>query len=208
MISTGCKELDELFTYDNHITGIYGKPATGKTTLCLLAMAKVQAGKKIVFIDTENSFSLERLKQFNPEIKLDNFFVMPVKSFTDQHKTVENLLKIKNKISFIIIDSFSMFYRRMLQEKTKVNILVARQLSILNEIAKEGIPIIITCQVYSKLDGTIELIGRDLIRNWCSTLILLEEKGIRTLYLEKHPTKKSDMKNFVIRTEEIIFSSS
>jgi len=207
MVSTGSKELDELFSYDNHITGIYGKPATGKTTLCLLAMAKINPEKKIVFIDTESSFSLDRLKQFNPEIKLDNLFVMPVKSFAEQHKTVENLLKIKNQISFVVIDSFSMFYRRMLQEKTKVNTLVARQLSILNELAKEGIPVIITCQVYSKFDGTIELIGRNLVRDWCSTLIRLEEKGVRTLHLEKHPIKESDTKDFVIRNEEIIFSS-
>ncbi len=205
MISTGNEELDKIFKYGAHITGIYGKPATGKTTLCLLAMSKLN-NKKVVFIDTEKSFSLERLKQFNPEIKLDHFFVIPVRSFSEQHKAIEKILGLKDKIDLVIIDSFSMFYRKMLQEKHKVNPLVARQMSILSELTKNNTPVIITCQVYSKFDGTIEPIGRDLIRKNCGCLIRLENKHKRTLHLEKHPEEASISKGFCIKSDKVIFS--
>src|SRR3989339_1589394 len=44
------------------ITTIYGPAGSGKTTLCLLcAMNTAREGKKVIYIDTENNFSVERL---------------------------------------------------------------------------------------------------------------------------------------------------
>ena len=43
---------------------IYGPAAAGKTTYCLLtSISMAKKGKKVMFIDTENGFSIERLKQ-------------------------------------------------------------------------------------------------------------------------------------------------
>ena len=41
---------------------IFGKSATGKTTLCMqAALIALKEGKKVVFIDTEEGFSFESL---------------------------------------------------------------------------------------------------------------------------------------------------
>ena len=51
--------------YENDIvTVIYGGAGSGKTNLCLLAaVSQARKGKKIIFIDTEGGFSVERVKQ-------------------------------------------------------------------------------------------------------------------------------------------------
>jgi DNA repair protein RadB len=46
------------------VTVIYGGAGTGKTNFCLLAgVSQAKKGKKIIFIDTEGGFSVERIKQ-------------------------------------------------------------------------------------------------------------------------------------------------
>ena len=46
------------------VTVIYGGSGTGKTNLCLLAaVSQAAKGKKVIFVDTEGGFSVERVKQ-------------------------------------------------------------------------------------------------------------------------------------------------
>ena len=65
-ISTGTPALDEMLgggLERRAITQIYGEPASGKSTLCLMAaVASLQAGNSVVYIDTEG-FSVERFSQ-------------------------------------------------------------------------------------------------------------------------------------------------
>ena len=66
-IPSGSKILDKLLNggYEKDIiTTIYGPAGSGKTILCMLsAVNMARAKKKIIYIDTENNFSIERLKQ-------------------------------------------------------------------------------------------------------------------------------------------------
>ncbi|MBW2971037.1 DNA repair protein RadB, partial [Candidatus Woesearchaeota archaeon] len=66
---------------------IYGPASSGKTTACLLAtISCAKLGKKTVFVDTENGFSVERLKQLTQEFQkvLESVTLVTVKSFKEQ----------------------------------------------------------------------------------------------------------------------------
>ena len=64
------------------ITVIYGPSGSGKTNFCLLAaVSQAKQGNKVLYIDTEGGFSVERMKQLAPqehESVLQNiFFAFP-----------------------------------------------------------------------------------------------------------------------------------
>ncbi|MEK6952368.1 MAG: DNA repair protein RadB, partial [Nanoarchaeota archaeon] len=65
MIGSGNKELDGLISgYGNEISIIYGPAASGKTTLAILSMVgQLKRDKKVVFVDTEKGFSIDRFMQ-------------------------------------------------------------------------------------------------------------------------------------------------
>ena len=56
--------MEELFSYGNEITLIYGTAATGKTTLAMLAAIRLaREKKKTLYLDSEGGFSPERFIQ-------------------------------------------------------------------------------------------------------------------------------------------------
>lgn len=200
MASTGNEEFDNHFQYPASISCIYGGPGTGKTTLCLLAAAKEKG--KVIFIDTENGFSAERMIQINKKLP-ENIFLISAKDFKDQCKAVDSLLSLKKTASLIIIDSFTAYYRKGLQEKIDINSRMSKQFSILSEMAREGIPVIITSQVYMRQDSSIEPVGSNMLKNWCGCLLKLEKDKERKITVEKHPENKRIEKNFEINNEGI-----
>ena len=198
-ISTGNKDIDEFLKEYSLITTIYGQASTGKTTLAMLAaINQTKQKKKVIFVDTENGFSLERLKQLTRDFKdiLKNIILVKPKTFEEQEKVILNL----PKASLIIIDTISQFYRMKLKEDNYLtNKSLDKQLRKLKEISKE-IPIIINNQVYSDINGNVNIVGGDMLRNWSDTIIKLE-KNPRKLKVEK-PEKKEFL--FEIKEEGII----
>ncbi|MFW5846591.1 MAG: DNA repair and recombination protein RadB [Nanoarchaeota archaeon] len=147
------------------ISMIAGPPGSGKTNFSILAAcSQARKNNKVLFIDTEGGFSVERVKQIVGEDKLDrilsNILVLQPTSFSEQKQTFEKLQsKIKTgHIGLIVIDGMAMLYRLELGDaiKTKddekireVNREVAKQMRTLAEISrKQKIPILITNQVY------------------------------------------------------------
>ena len=50
------------------ITVVYGGAGTGKTNLCMAAaVSQAKKGNKVLFIDSEGGFSVERARQLAPE---------------------------------------------------------------------------------------------------------------------------------------------
>ena len=99
MIKTGSKDLDELLKgYNKEITCIYGPSASGKTTMALMAAVELaKNNKKVVFIDTENGFNLDRISQiagWNYISILDKILLLKVTDFEDQCKKFEMLEKL------------------------------------------------------------------------------------------------------------------
>ena len=204
-IPTGSKVLDIMLDggYENDvITTIYGPAGSGKTVLCLLCSINVaRNGKKVVYVDSEGGFSLERLRQIASHIGhdykeiLDKIIFLKPTSFAEQKKSFEKLKDIVNdKIGLIIVDTIAMLYRLELgksENAQEVNRELGRQISYLTEIArKKNIPVLITNQVYADFDDKdkVNIVGGDILKYGSKCLIELQitPNGNRRVILRKH----------------------
>lgn len=211
-VSCGGKDLDYfLGGYDSVINCIYGPPASGKTTLCLLAAIDLaKKGGKVIFIDTETGFSFERVKQLckdDVNFVMERVILFRIKDFDEQTKKVNYLKKLvfAGKIGLVIMDTISMYYRlESKKDVYKANKELDKQLKVLAEIARNGVPVIISNQVYTNItENKINVVGGNMLKNWSKCLIELN-KGPRKIILKK-PEDKEML--FEIR-EEGIFKSS
>lgn len=190
MIETGLKELDNLIQgYKDELNLIYGVPGSGKTTLCKLAAINLlKRKKKVVYIDTENGFSLDRFKQLAGQDFI-NFFdfliLIKVNNFEDQCKQIEGLKELK-KVSLVIIDSIGRFFRIKVKESPKeINKEFVNTLNILRTISKSDIPVIITSQVYNNInDNSIVPVGGEIIKRFCKRIIKLQDKPRKLIQIK------------------------
>jgi DNA repair protein RadB len=234
-ISAGSYDLNKFLWggYEKDIiTTLYGPGASGKSNFCIIvAASQAKKGNKVIFMDTEGGFSIDRFKQVHGgeiqqiEKDLQNIFILKPTSFREQEKSFEQLLKhVKSgDISLIIIDSIAMLYRLELgeaintndtEEISKVNRRLGNQLRTLNEISrKQNIPVIVTNQVYSAFAKTLEekeferkvsMVGGDLLKYWSKCLIELRNSGgKRKLILRKHRSLPEKELTFEITNEGI-----
>jgi DNA repair protein RadB len=176
------------------LTSLYGAPGTGKTNICLLAATEcVRNNGKVIYIDTEGGFSIERLKQLSPDFEriLEKIEMVEPKDFTEQGTTIRSLAD--RGTDLIIVDSMAALYRleyadskadQNSQDDKKANsrkILEANrelslQLSILSNIAREkNIPVLITTHTFRSWEtGNHEIIGGDSIKYWSKAIVFLE----------------------------------
>jgi DNA repair protein RadB len=178
------------------ITNFYGPAGSGKSNVALIAAVScVAKGKKVIFIDTEGGFSPERLAQIVPNLDdiIKKIILIEPTSFREQHKTISEIKNIvaKENVGLVILDSLVTLYRLELSSETwqEVNQLLVQQLVTLSRLAKDkNIPILITNQVYSDLDGGIELSGRDIPKYLSKCLIELRRIGTgkREAIIRKH----------------------
>ncbi|HLC60480.1 MAG TPA: DNA repair and recombination protein RadB [Candidatus Nanoarchaeia archaeon] len=202
---TGSRILDEVLNggYEKDvITTIYGPAGAGKTVICILAaMTAVKNGKKVIYVDSEGGFSVERLKQVasstNDDYKeiLNGMIFLRPTSFDEQKKSFEKLKEIVNdKIGIIIVDSIAMLYRLELgksEDFQEVNRELGRQIGYLTEIArKKNIPVLITNQIYMDFDekNKVNIVGGDILKYGSKCLIELQitPDGNRRLIIRKH----------------------
>ena len=177
-ISTGSKDLNHFLKgYPQLINLIYGEPSTGKTTLALqAAISQAKNNKKVIYVDTENGFSIERLKQLHSEYNnfLDNIIILKPKSFQEQEKCI---LALPDRVSLIVLDTISYFYREELKNNPyQINKSIDLQLQKLLELSKKGIPIIITSQVYANLKKEIIPCGNNLVKRFSKNIIKLQKE--------------------------------
>lgn len=232
-ISTGSYDLNK-WLYGGYeediITMIAGSPGSGKTNFCVLAScSQAKKGNKVLFVDTEGGFSIDRVKQIsgeNYENYLKNIIILQPLNFREQKESFVTLLENikKENISLIVIDSMAMLYRLELgdavqskeDERIKeVNREVARQMRILAEIArKKKIPIILTNQVYNEfmseedlkkgIPRSTNIVGGDLMKYWSKCIIELKnERGKRKAILLKHRSLPEKEMNFIINNKGI-----
>jgi DNA repair protein RadB len=198
-ISTGVAELDKLLDggYEKDvITIIYGPAGSGKSNYCLLCAANTSRnGKKVIFVDTEGSISIDRLKQIAPDYEkiLENFMVFKPGSFAEQQKVFNELKKIEmTNVGVIIVDTVVMLYRaeRGKSDSYELSKELGLQISFLSEIArKKNIPVLVTSQVYSSMNDTdeVKMVGGDLLNYASKCIIELQNfKNVRRLIIKKH----------------------
>jgi len=198
-ISTGSQILDSFLEggYEKDaITTIYGPSGSGKTNLVVMAaVTAAKSGKKVIYIDTEGGFSIERLKQITTEHKnvLQNILFLQPTTFEEQKKDFEKLKNLVNdKIGLIIVDTIAMLYRlTRVDNIQEINRELGIQIGYLTEIArKKKIPILVTNQVYTSFESRdkINMVGGDLLKYGSKCLIELQagHTGKRRAILRKH----------------------
>ena len=204
-LPTGSKILDKMLDggYENGIiTTVYGPAGSGKTNLCILvAINTSRLGKKVIYVDTENNFSVERFRQICNSINLDHLkiinnmaFFRP-NNFEEQNKIFEKLKdSVNEKVGIVIVDSIAMLYRLEMgktEDFYDVNAELGRQISFLKNIAsKKNIPVLVTNQVYADFDDKdkVNIVGGYILKYGSKCLIELQitPNGNRRWILRKH----------------------
>src|SRR3989344_191107 len=118
-ISTGSYDLNK-WLYGGYetdiITVIAGNAGSGKTNFCMLvSVSQAKKGNKVIFVDSEGGFSIERVRQLAKEEfekVLENIIILKPTSFKEQEEDFEKLLKTLKKesgrIGLIIVDGMTM----------------------------------------------------------------------------------------------------
>ena len=168
---------------------VYGESATGKTTLAMQeSLKEAKENKKIAFIDTENSFSIDRLKQMNNSYNelIKKIFLFKPKDFIEQHELIKKL----SKFDFIVIDTIGSFYR------IELNARLNKQLRILKEL---NCKVLITNQVYFDINkNRLRNVGDNILARHVDNIIKLE-KNPRMLIT------KNKKVNFKIEDSGLVF---
>jgi len=214
-LKTGSETLDKFLDggYERAVvTTIFGPSGTGKTTTCLLSAISAAADKKVIFIDTEGSFSTERLKQLTPDYKkiLEKIFLLKPTTFAEQKHCIDSLhKKLPKSINLIICDTISALYRlERGDDNQTLNAELGKQVGKLLEIArKNSIPVILTNQVYADFDDKtkVKMVGGDILAYTSKCLIEMQllNKNHRRAILKKHRSIAEREVDFEIKGEGI-----
>lgn len=174
-ITTGSKALDKLLgggVETQALTEVFGQFGSGKTQLAHQLCVNVQLlpeegglGKGAIYIDTENTFRPERIKQIaelrglDPEKVLKNIFVS--RAFNSNHQMLlvqkaEELIK-EHDIGLVVVDSLMAHFRSeyigrgSLAERQQK---LGKHLSDLHRIANlYDLAVFVTNQVQAKPDA-------------------------------------------------------
>lgn len=199
----------EFLDFSKGIVLLYGEAATGKTTIAMQLSRDIAREKRVIFIDSENGFSLERFKQISGEgyqRLLESIFLLRVKSFREQTKAILGLEKLK-KVGLVVVDTMGSQYRVFAREDyAEANYQLDKQFKILQELTRRNIPVLITNQVYAQMEEggqqEVKSVGGSMVRNWAGCIIKLQ-KSPRKMLQEK-PFRKEKMFEITAQGIEII----
>ena len=199
------------------ITVIYGSPGSGKTNFCLLAaVSQAKKGQKVLFIDSEGGFSVERIQQIaqsNTEEVLKNIILLKPTNFEEQAEAFTQLSKyVKKNLGLIVVDGMTILYRLAFAlarqkneaEVQKINTELVREMQLLSEIArKNNVCVLATNQVYN-WEEEQKMVAGDIMKYWGKCLIELNNRnGKRTAYLVKHRSLPEKDFSFYITNDGI-----
>ena len=207
-VKTGSVSLDKLlgggFPTES-VSLVYGEAETGKTSLAVqCAVTCARRGIKSLFIDTDGTFSYERLSQiaeYDYEKISPLMIIMRPTTFHEQSQSLDHLEKIiTNKFGLIVVDTVTSLYRAELDDTKKTyaaNRELNRQLAVLKQIAKtRNVAVLVISQVRSVPFGDsvkTKPVATRVLKYWSDVILDIRQSGqtrvIRVLR-EKHPTIK------------------
>ena len=196
---TGSAALDALLSGGIErkvITQIVGEPASGKTTICLLAAVRcLKAGHVVVWIDSEG-FSVERFRQLagdGAESLAEKLFLFEPADFARQGAMIlEADRTIKGqKADLLVVDSVTALYRTELDRgRDAMQALTRQMLMLLGYARRYDIPVLVTNQVYmDTVKNTYTGLGGTALGHISKAIIRLERRpglGERRAVLLKH----------------------
>jgi DNA repair protein RadA len=222
-ITTGSKNFDSLLAggfETGAITECFGQYGSGKTQVGHLLAVSCQLDDPdavAVYIDTENTFRPERIKQFalgfglNPEAVLNNIKV--ARAFNSDHQMllaekVDDLIKEGLKIRVVVVDSLTAHFRAefigrgtLAERQQKLN----KHMHVLSKMADlNNLCVYVTNQVMSKPDQMFgdptEAIGGNIVAHNSTFRIYLRrgKKGTRVAKLVDAPNLADDEIVFMI----------
>jgi RecA/RadA recombinase len=219
-ISTGCGCIDSTLKGGisaGSLTLIYGEPETGKTTLAIqCAVNCAMQGYKTLFIDCDNTFSVERFYQITSgkvEDIANLIILIKPNDFEEQTTVIDHISDYATKkFGLVIIDTVTSLYRVKVAESSGnvffINRELNRQLAILAQTAKiKKIPLVITSQVRSAFHESyhsIEPVATRVLKFWADNIIILkpdENPQIIRAVLEK-TCEKAQEETCYLRIEE------
>lgn len=206
--STGCSSLDKLLEgglSTDGVTLVYGEAETGKTSLAIqCAVYCARKGYKTLFIDSDTTFSTQRLTQiaYRDFEKISPMIIlMRPTTFKEQTRAMEYLDEyISKKFGLVVVDTITSLYRVELggpEETFTLNRELNRQVASLAEIAKtRKVAVLITSQVRSvffERHVSIEPVATRPLKFWSDIVLDLKHTGqtrVMKAVLEKHPRRK------------------
>jgi RecA/RadA recombinase len=202
-MATGCPGLDALLRGGfkrGEMTLLYGEAATGKTTTVIqTATAAARTGVKVVYVDSDHSFTQQRFQQIAKadaqEVSELIMLFLP-ETFAEQRRLVETLENyVTPSLGLVIIDSMSSLYRSAFSKANSIFTLnrdLGRQLAYLSELSVSGrIACIITSQVHARLSppvGDMEPVARRAIFHFPQAILRVRNTprpNVREFRLER-----------------------
>ncbi|MGA2790182.1 MAG: ATPase domain-containing protein [Candidatus Bathyarchaeia archaeon] len=200
-IPTGCSGLDKLLNGGlarGEVALVYGEAATGKTTTVIqTAIAAAKLGLKILYLDSDHSFTQQRFHQIagvkSDEISQLILLFLP-ETFSEQRSIVESLENyVTPALGLVIIDSMSSLYRAAFSGSESIFSLnrdLSRQVAYLGDLsASRRIACILTSQVHARLtktSGEIEPVARRALFHFPQTILRIRN------------TPRTNVKEFVL----------
>jgi DNA repair protein RadB len=200
--SSGISALDTLIgggLETRTITQVYGEPASGKSTLCLIAAVScLRAGYPVVYIDSEG-FSIERFRQVagaDTERIAENLFLFEPLDFEHQGTMIAEAEKVlkAHKPGLLVMDSATALYRTDLEKgRDALQALTKQMIHLLGYCKRYEIPVIITNQVYmDTAKNTFYGLGGVALEHLSKVIVRLEKTdtpGQRRARLVKHRSR-------------------
>jgi DNA repair protein RadB len=207
-VKTGSVSLDKLLGGGfptQSVSLVYGEAETGKTSLAVqCAVTCARRGIKSLFVDTDGTFSYERLSQI-AEYDYGKIspllIIMRPTTFREQSHALDQLEKIiTNKYGLIVVDTVTSLYRAELDDTKKTyaaNRELNRQMAVLKQIAKtRDVAVVVISQVRSVPIGDsvkTKPVATRVLNYWSNVVLDMRQSGqtrVIKVLREKHPTIK------------------
>ena len=209
-LSTGSTNIDLLLDGGiecGTITQFYGVSKIGKTHLCHQFCVVLPLHYKVIYIDTQDGFSITKIKsiaqarELSPGKILENIIVVKIGTTREQEQCIESLqnkINSESGVKLLIVDSMTHLYRAEFTERSQ---LVRRQskmskyLQLLLRVAQtNSVAVVITNEVHSNpqpysYSDKLQPAGGNVLSYPCKYIVNLEDRGFqyRSARLEKSP---------------------